>query len=83
VDAHSGFSRGCGNDAVHVTPSARAIGAVKRSIICARWHMLSCGEFYRDLGGNWFRRRGLERQAKRLVAQPERLGHTATLREVA
>lgn len=62
---------------------ARAIGAVKHSIICACWHMLSTGEVYRDLGGDYFRRRDPERQTRRLIAQLERLGHTVTLQEVA
>lgn len=62
---------------------ARAIGAVKHSIICACWHMLTTGEVYRDLGGDYFRRRDPERQTRRLVAQLERLGHTVTLQEVA
>ena len=57
----------------------RALGAVKHSIICACWHMLSTGELYRDLGGDYFRRRDPERQTKRLVAQLERLGHKVTL----
>src|SRR5438445_780539 len=29
----------------------KALGAVKHSIICACWQMLSTGELYRDLGG--------------------------------
>jgi transposase len=62
---------------------ARAIGAVKHSIICACWHMLSTGEVYRDLGGDYFRRRDPERQTRRLIAQLERLGHSVTLQEVA
>jgi len=61
----------------------RAIGAVKHSMICACWHMLQTGEVYNDLGGDYFARRNPERQAKRLVAQLERLGHTVTLTEVA
>jgi len=61
----------------------RAIGAVKHSIICACWHMLTTGELYRDLGGDYFRRRDHERQTKRLVAQLERLGHTVTLEKAA
>jgi len=32
----------------------RALGAVKHTMICAIWHMLSTGETYRDLGGNYF-----------------------------
>jgi transposase len=59
----------------------RALGAVKHSILCACWHMLSTGELYRDLGGDYFRKRDPERQTRRLVAQLERLGHTVTLQE--
>jgi transposase len=57
----------------------RALGAVKHSIICACWHLLSTGELYRDLGGDYFRKRDPERQTKRLVAQLERLGHKVAL----
>jgi transposase len=57
----------------------RALGAVKHSILCAIWHMLKNGELYRDLGGDYFRRRDPERQTKRLIAQLERLGHKVTL----
>lgn len=61
----------------------RALGAVKHSMICAIWHMLSTGELYRDLGGDYYSRRNPQRQTKRLVAQLERLGHNVTLEEVA
>ncbi|MGH2837848.1 MAG: IS110 family transposase [Thermoleophilaceae bacterium] len=61
----------------------RAIGAVKHSIICACWHMLTTGELYNDPGGDYFRRRDPERQTRRLVAQLETLGHTVTLEKVA
>jgi transposase len=61
----------------------KALGAVKHSLICACWHMLSTGELYHDLGGEYFQRRDPERQTRRLVAQLERLGHTVTLQEVA
>jgi transposase len=57
----------------------RALGAVKHSIICAIWHMLTTGELYHDLGGDYFRKRDPERQTKRLVAQLLRLGHQVTL----
>jgi transposase len=57
----------------------RALGAVKHSIICAIWHMLTTGELYHDLGGDYFRKRDPERQTKRLVAQLENLGHKVTL----
>ncbi len=61
----------------------KALGAVKHSIICICWHMLSTGELYDDLGGDYFRKRDPEKAAKRLVAQLEALGHHVTLHEVA
>ncbi|MGH3002950.1 MAG: IS110 family transposase [Gaiellaceae bacterium] len=61
----------------------RALGAVKHSIICACWHMLTTGELYNDLGGDYYARRDPERAARRLVAQLERLGHTVTLQEAS
>jgi len=61
----------------------RAIGAVKHSIICACWHMLTTGEIYNDLGGDYFSRRDPERQTRRLVAQLERLGHHVILQTAA
>jgi len=61
----------------------RALGAVKHSMICAVWHMLTTGELYNDLGGDYYARRNPERQTKRLLAQLERLGHTVTLQEAA
>ncbi len=61
----------------------KALGAVKHSIICAVWHMLSTGELYNDLGGDYFRKRDPERTIKRLVTQLEALGHTVTLQEAA
>ena len=60
----------------------RAIGAVKHSMLCACWHMLTNGELYADLGGDYFARRDPERTTRRLVAQLERLGHSVTLHEV-
>ena len=33
----------------------RALGAIKHSMICACWHMLTTGELYTDLGGDYFR----------------------------
>lgn len=45
--------------------------------------MLTTGELYRDLGGDYYSRRNPQRQTKRLVAQLERLGHNVTLEEMA
>jgi transposase len=61
----------------------KALGAVKHTIIGAVWHMLSTGETYRHLGGDYFINRDPERQTKRLVKQLERLGHHVTLTEGA
>jgi transposase len=61
----------------------RALGAVKHSIICACWHMLSTGELYHDLGRDYLARRDPERQTRQLVAQLKRLGHTVTLTNTA
>ena len=61
----------------------RAIGAVKHSMICAIWHMLTTGELYNDLGGDYYARRDPERQTRRLVAQLDRLGHTVILEQQA
>jgi transposase len=52
-------------------------------MICAIWHMLSTGETYRDLGGDYFTARDPERQTRRLVAQLERLGDHVTLTDEA
>ncbi|MCA1598404.1 MAG: IS110 family transposase, partial [Chloroflexi bacterium] len=61
----------------------KALGAVKHSLIIACWHMLTTGELYNDLGGDFFARRDPERQTKHLVAQLERLGHSVTLQDAA
>jgi transposase len=45
--------------------------------------MLSTGELYRDLGGDYFRKRDPERLTKRLIKQLEALGHHVTLQEAA
>ncbi|MGH2780184.1 MAG: hypothetical protein ACRDLA_01980 [Thermoleophilaceae bacterium] len=45
--------------------------------------MLTTGETYRDLGGDYFTRLDPDKQVRRLVAQLERLGHTVTLEKAA
>jgi len=62
---------------------AKAIGAVKHSIISACRYLLSTGELYREAGGNYFAQRDPQRATRRLVAQLQRLGHTVTLGEAA
>ena len=60
----------------------KALGAVKHSLLVACWHMLSTGELYRELGGDYFRKRDPERITKRLITQLESLGHKVILEEL-
>jgi len=57
----------------------KALGAVKHSILVTCWHMLTTGELYTDLGGDYYQRRDPDKTTKRLLSQLERLGHTVTL----
>jgi transposase len=57
----------------------KALGAVKHTVICAVWHMLTTGEIYHDLGADCFNHRDPQRRTKRLIRQLEQLGHTVTL----
>jgi transposase len=61
----------------------RAVGAVKHSILCVSWHMLSTGELYRELGPDHLTRRNPDQITRRLVGQLERLGHHVTLQPAA
>ena len=76
-------NRGANNKLVRMRWDGRALGAVNHTMICAIWHMLSTGETYRDLGGDYFTTRDPERQTRRLVKQLERLGHHVTLTQEA
>ena len=67
------------HDYDHAAATRKHSVAVKHTIICAVWHMLSTGEIYRDLGGDYFTRRDPERRTKRLIRQLEQLGHNVTL----
>jgi transposase len=58
----------------------RAAVAVGHSILVVVWHLLSTGEVYNDLGGDYFeKRRTSPARQKRLVAQLEAMGHKVTL----
>ena len=60
----------------------KALGAVKHTVIYTIWHILTTGETYRDLGGDYFRKRDPERITKRLIAQLENLGHNVILEQL-
>ena len=63
---------------------ARAAVAVGHSILVIAWHLLSTGQTYTDLGGDWFdKRRTSTAQQRRLVAQLEAMGHKVTLEPAA
>jgi len=53
--------------------------AVSHSILTIAWHMLTTGELYRDLGGDYFTRQNPDRLTKRLIRQLEALGHQVTI----
>jgi transposase len=57
---------------------------VGHSILVIAWHLLSTGEPYNDLGGDYFdRRRNSTARQRRLVAQLEAMGHHVTLQPAA
>jgi transposase len=63
---------------------AKAAVAVGHSILVIAWHLLSTGEPYNDLGGDYFdKRRTSTAHQRRLVAQLEALGHKVTLEPAA
>lgn len=62
----------------------RAAVAVGHSILVICWHLLSTGEVYNDLGGDYFeKRRNSDARQRRLVKQLEAMGHTVTLEPTA
>ena len=53
-------------------------------ILVIAWHLLSTGEPYNDLGGDYFdKRRNSTARQRRLVAQLEAMGHNVTLEPAA
>ncbi len=77
------LSAECRNVAAWRGPN-KATVAVARSIVVAAWHLLSTGEPYHDPGADWpSRRRDPEREARRLVARLEALGHRASIAPAA
>jgi transposase len=58
----------------------KASVAVAHSMVVAAWHMLSTGEAYRELGGDYYSRRDdPDRQARRLTRKLEELGFTVSV----
>jgi transposase len=62
----------------------RAAVAVGHSILVVVWHLLTNGEPYNDLGGDYFdKQRNSAARQRRLVAQLEAMGNTVTLTQAA
>ncbi len=58
----------------------KALGAVKHSILIACWHMLSAGELYHDLGGDYYRKRDPERSPNDSSPNSKHSATTSSLR---
>ena len=62
----------------------RAAVAVAHSLLVIVYHVLSSGQPYQDLGGDYFVRRvDPQARTRQLVAQLEQLGHKVTLAPAA
>jgi transposase len=61
----------------------KALVAVAHSILVIIYHVLKERTEYKDLGGDYFERRDVEKQRKRLIKQLESLGLKVTVEEVA
>jgi transposase len=62
----------------------KAAVAVGHSILVIAWHLLSTGQTYTDLGGDYFdKRRTSSAHQRRLIAQLEAMGHKVTLEPAA
>jgi transposase len=56
----------------------KALVATEHTMITAIWHMLSTGEYYRDLGSDYYTRRTPDRVIRRRIADLEAAGYTVT-----
>lgn len=62
----------------------KAAVAVAHAILVSAWHMLSTGEIYQDLGGDFYdKRNDPARRVRRHVAELEAAGYTVTLTSAA
>jgi transposase len=60
----------------------KALVAVGHSILIMVYHVLQTRTQYQDLGGDYFDRRNVDKQRKRLIRQLESLGVKVTIEEV-
>ncbi|WP_379522886.1 hypothetical protein [Nonomuraea insulae] len=62
----------------------KAIVTVAHAMIVIVWHVLATGKPYHELGEDYFTiRKDPEKQAQRLIAKLEALGHKVTLEPAA
>jgi len=57
----------------------RALVAIERTMLTAIWHVLTTGQPYHDLGGDYFNHLDQDAIERRLVRRLEALGNTVTL----
>ncbi|MBI3801691.1 MAG: IS110 family transposase, partial [Deltaproteobacteria bacterium] len=60
----------------------KALIAVGHSILVIAYHVLQTRTPYQELGSEYFERRNVDKQRKRLIRQLERLGMKVTVEEV-
>jgi transposase len=60
----------------------KALVAVGHSMLVIAYHVLQTRTPYQELGGNYFERRNVDKQRKRLIRQLESLGMKVTVEEV-
>ena len=56
----------------------KALVATQHSIVTAIWHILSNGDYYRDLGANYYDKRTPERTLRRKIKDLEAAGYDVT-----
>jgi hypothetical protein len=56
----------------------KALVATEHSIVTAIWHILTNGEFYRDLGSDYYTKRTPERTIRRKIKDLEAAGYAIT-----
>ena len=57
----------------------KALVAVEHSMLTAAWHMLQNGDYYRDLGADYYTRREPTKAKARAIKQLEALGYQVTI----
>ena len=56
----------------------KALVATEHSMIIAVWHILSTGEYYRDLGSDYYTRHTPDHIISRKIAELQAAGYTIT-----